>query len=105
MNVAIVKKYFPALAFFAGFIWDALTIGRSVNASDLLILSAYLIATIPIIWWLAKKASSQIVKVEQPANTQSSSSNIAAAESWKTRLPYILLQFLFGSLFCALFIL
>ncbi|HYN54344.1 MAG TPA: DUF2914 domain-containing protein [Methylotenera sp.] len=103
MNVTIVKKYFPALAFFAGFIWDALTIGRSVNASDLLILSAYLIATIPIIWWLAKKAGSQIVKIEPLA--QSSSSNLPAVESWKTRLPYILLQFLFGSLFCALFIL
>lgn len=100
-----IRKYFPALAFFAGFIWDALTIGHSVNASDLLILSAYLIATIPIIWWLAKKAGAQTVKVEQSVNLQPVSSNLAAVESWKTRLPYILLQFLFGSLFCALFIL
>ncbi len=111
MKIAIVKKYFPALAFFAGFIWDALTIGRSVNASDLLILSAYLIGTIPIIWWLAKKtivpSVIQAVNVEPSVNSEGVvlNSAVAVPESWKTRLPYILLQFLFGSLFCALFIL
>jgi len=92
-----VRKYFPAFAFFAGFIWDALTIGRAVGALDLLILSGYLIGTVPIIWWLAKKANAQTY--------ETALKSINEGESWKTRLPYMLLQFLFGSLFCALFIL
>lgn len=92
-----VRQYFPAIAFFAGFIWDALTIGRGVAALDLLILSGYLIGTIPIIWWLAKKTNAQQL-------TEANQNN-KPKESWKTRIPYLLLQFLFGSLFCALFIL
>ncbi len=89
-----VQKYFPVIAFFAGFIWDALTIGKRVNASDLWMLSSYLIATIPIIWWTVRKAqiSPQSVSIDDEAH-------------WKTRLPYMAIQFLFGSLFSALFIL
>jgi hypothetical protein len=91
-----LKDFFPTFAFFAGFIWDALTIGKRVNASDLWMLSAYLVATIPIIWWMVKKASlaSQLAIVDDESTTQ-----------WKIRLPYMAIQFLFGSLFSALFIL
>jgi preprotein translocase subunit SecY len=52
-----LKKYLPALAFVGGFIWDALTIGRRVNALDLLILTVYLIATVFIIKHLVKKTT------------------------------------------------
>jgi hypothetical protein len=100
-NLAI-KKYLPALAFFAGFIWDAVTIGRGVNASDLWLLSGYLIATIPIIIWLVKRAD---LLQNNAAETTLANSIPLEDAHWKTRLPYMLLQFLFGSLFCALFIL
>lgn len=92
-----VQKYFPVIAFFSGFIWDAITIARGVSATDLMILSSYLVATIPIIWWLAKKANTQTYDIALRA--------INEPENWKMRSPYMLLQFLFGSLFCALFIL
>lgn len=98
----MIKKYIPVVAFFAGFIWDALTIGRSVNASDLWILSAYLIGAIPIISWLVKRAN---LLQNNAAETTLATSIPLADAHWKTRLPYTLLQFLFGSLFCALFIL
>ncbi len=99
--VAAVKHHFSTVAFFAGFLWDALTLGVKVNASDLLILSAYLIGAIPIIWWLAKKSNpnSDCDEVFEPPEPNEN------PEHWKTRLPFMLLQFLFGSLFSALFIL
>lgn len=37
-----VRRYFPALAFIGGFLWDALTLGRSIKPSDLFILLGYL---------------------------------------------------------------
>lgn len=99
--VSAVKHHFSTVAFFAGFLWDALTIGVKVNASDLLILSAYLLGAIPIIWWLAKKSNpnSGCDEVFAPPEPNEDT------EHWKTRLPFMLLQFLFGSLFSALFIL
>lgn len=99
--VEAVKHHFSTVAFFAGFIWDAITIGVKVGSSDLLILSVYLLGTIPIIWWLAKKSnpnSDNAEFFESPEDNEDQ-------EHWKSRLPFMLLQFLYGSLFSALFIL
>ena len=96
-----ISRYFPAFAFFAGFIWDAITIGKGVSATDLVMLSGYLFATVPMIWWLVKRTKQQAA--QQHIDTQNL--QLAEVENWKTRLPYLLLQFLFGSLFSALFIL
>ncbi|OQW70765.1 MAG: hypothetical protein CTY27_02800 [Methylotenera sp.] len=98
----MIKKYLPVVAFFAGFIWDALTIGKNVNASDLLILSAYLFGTVPIMVWLVKRANLLINNAAQTTLAMHVSFKDA---NWRERLPYLLLQFLFGSLFSALFIL
>jgi hypothetical protein len=97
-----LKKYLPALAFVGGFIWDALTIGRRVNALDLLILSVYLIATVFIIKRLVKKTN---MLQNNAAATTLANHPLESEAHWKDRLPYLILQFLFGSLFCALFIL
>ena len=98
----MLKKYLPVISFFAGFVWDALTIGKNVHGSDLIILSAYLFATIPIIAWLVKKAN---LLINNAAQTTLATSVSFQDATWKARLPYLLLQFLFGSLFSALFIL
>lgn len=37
------RPYVPALAFFGGFLWDALTLGRAVGTLDLLLLLGYLL--------------------------------------------------------------
>ena len=97
-----MKKYLPVVAFFAGFLWDALTIGKNVNGSDLIILSVYLFTTVPIIAWLVKRAN---LLINNAAQTTLASHVSFKDSSWKERLPYLLLQFLFGSLFSALCIL
>ena len=98
----MLKKYLPVISFFAGFAWDALTIGRNVNGSDLIILTAYLLATVPIIAWLVKKAN---LLINNAAETTLANCVSFKDATWRARLPYLLLQFLFGSLFSALFIL
>ncbi|OIR04494.1 hypothetical protein GALL_134280 [mine drainage metagenome] len=121
-HILRLKDFFPVLAFFGGFLWDALTIGKRIAASDLWMLSAYLLAVIPIIWWLVRKENQEIAIQAQESLAESestietsfeSASQPAAAieagesheEHWTTRLPYMAIQFLFGSLFSALFIL
>lgn len=99
---AVIKKYLPALAFFGGFLWDAMTIGRRVNAIDLLILTVYLLATVFIIKSLVKKTN---MLQNNAAATTLANHPLESEAHWKARLPYLTLQFLFGSLFCALFIL
>jgi len=125
-----LRHVLPALAFFTGFIWDALTLGSGVSSLDLWILSAYLLATTPIIWWLAKKdnllASTEMMQAGMVNNAlqttlihteesgfiqdpQAPAKPLTRAQlalqNIRIRLPYLLLQFLYGSLFSALFIL
>lgn len=38
---ARVRRYLPAIAFFSGFLWDAVTLGRRITSLDLLLLSFY----------------------------------------------------------------
>ena len=87
------RFYLPALAFLAGFLWDAFTLGRYVRPTDLLILGAYLMAACGIVLWLGKRHASGAV------------APMPVSAGWRLRLPYLLLQFLFGSLLSALFIL
>jgi hypothetical protein len=84
--------YLPAIAFLGGFLWDAFTLGRYVRATDLLILAAYLVVASGIVLWLGKRHSAGVAENE-------------LLPAWKLRVPYLLLQFLFGSLLSALFIL
>ena len=112
-HILRLKDFFPALAFFGGFIWDALTIGKRIAASDLWMLSAYLLAVIPIIWWLVRKENQEVDSQAQASLAEAALQPVAAVEAgdepheghWTTRLPYMAIQFLFGSLFSALFIL
>lgn len=133
-----MTAYFPAIFFLGGFAWDAFTIGRQVQQSDLMILSAYLLVAAIILAWLAKMSHHQFSNnntliEEFPTHVQDSKtliqdSNILIEESstllqdqssshiqdlknanswlnkWKSRAPYFLLQFIFGSLLSALFI-
>lgn len=95
-----IADFIPVVFFFAGFVWDALTIGRNVAALDLYIFAFYLLSAGVILYWIGRPAS------------DATASNILYAGIFKMlkilhtpRLPYFLLQFLFGSLFSALFIL
>ncbi|MBI5329506.1 MAG: DUF2914 domain-containing protein [Betaproteobacteria bacterium] len=87
-----LRRAFPALAFFGGFLWDALTLGRSVGNVDLLMLTGYLAAAAGLLWWLGRR---QTLEAAAPALER---------PWWIESGPYLLLQFCFGGLFSALFI-
>ncbi|MFZ5482675.1 MAG: DUF2914 domain-containing protein [Pseudomonadota bacterium] len=88
-----LRRALPALAFFAGFLWDALTLGRSVGTLDLWLLSAYLAGAAALLWFLGRRMH---LRAGQPEP--------ASGPWWIENGPYVLLQFLFGGLFSALFI-
>ncbi len=97
------RKYFPAIFFLGGFAWDAFTIGRQVQQSDLIILTSYLLAAALILWWLAHHAE----KSHEQLHLHLSEGWMLRIlpKNWRGAVPYFLLQFLFGSLLSALFIL
>lgn len=91
-----VGRYLPAVFFFAGFIWDALTIGRNVAAFDLIIFAGYLLVAGLILFSISRPSFNLADEAGLP-------NRIYAVVT--SRWPYFLLQFLFGSLLSALFIL
>lgn len=96
-----LADYFPVIFFFGGFVWDALTIGRNVMASDLAIFTGYLFSAALILYLIGRPADEAA-----EASMQPQAKFFSVLKKLHTpRLPYFLLQFLFGSLFSALFIL
>jgi MFS family permease len=95
-HVRKVADIMPAVFFVAGFVWDALTIGRNVAALDLWIFAGYLFCAAVILYLIGR-----------PIPLENSESKLVSVfkKHYSPRLPYFLLQFLFGSLFSALFIL
>jgi len=89
-------NFLPTIFFFSGFVWDALTIGRYVATLDLAIFAVYLLGAAAILYLIGSPISFE---------ASSSKFNAAFDKYYSPRLPYFLLQFLFGSLFSALFIL
>jgi len=98
LNLEGLKRALPAVAFFGGFLWDALTLGRSVGPLDLWILAGYLAGAGALLWFLGRR---QQALAALPAEPEPAAE---AAPWWRESGPYFLLQFLFGGLFSALFI-
>ena len=103
-----LRDYLPAVFFFAGFIWDALTIGKRVTASDLIIFAGYLLGAALILFTISRP--SFVMADRAQTNVQDPDQNSAKAPARlfaviTSRFPYLILQFLFGSLLSALFIL
>ncbi len=141
-----VKTALPAVAFFGGFIWDAATLGRSIQTLDLWILLGYLSAAAGLLVLMGRRGRTRGIDVdssgvraapegsplrplasgvgreEKTAPIDSStdsavfspdarrptpddSSFFAKALHWiRSEGPAFSMQFLFGSLFSALFI-
>ena len=99
-HVLKLGDFFPAIFFFGGFLWDALTIGRNVAYSDLIIFFVYLLISAAILFTIG---SPRYIL----ADTTKMSSWLAKVYKrlyWEN-LPYFMLQFMFGNLLSALFIL
>lgn len=78
---SFLRRYLPAIAFFAGFLWDAATLGRRITSLDLLLLSGYFTGACVAMLILGR------------------------ANEWKgTRYVNAALQFLLGGIFSALVI-
>jgi hypothetical protein len=76
-----LREYAPALAFLGGFVWDAVTLGRSIKPLDLFLLFGYLIGAAGILVALGRGVT---FRGSQYLNN--------------------VLQFFFGGIFSALFI-
>src|SRR5688500_8322601 len=81
MPIPKLPKWAPAVFFIAGFVWDAVTLGRAIKSIDLFILLGYLIAAAAILVAIGRGVA---FRGSQYLNA--------------------VLQFLFGGIFSALFI-
>lgn len=99
------RRALPALAFFGGFIWDAMTLGRSVGTFDLLTLAAYLSGAAALLWYLGRDRWLSLPSVPHPVGIAPSPPPPSTPKPWWREAGlYMLLQFFFGGLFSALFI-
>ena len=94
-----LRRFYPVTAFLAGFVWDALTLGQRVRALDLWRLGAFLFGAGILLLWLAYREHRHLTA---PDDTRTHASPLA---SLRWQAPYLLLQFFFGGIFSALFIL
>ncbi|MBP6707652.1 MAG: DUF2914 domain-containing protein, partial [Candidatus Accumulibacter sp.] len=94
-----VQRFYPPAAFLAGFVWDALTIGQRVRTVDFWRLGAFLLGAAVLALWLARREAREL----SPPRAANGWRGHLAQVSWQA--PYLLLQFFFGGIFSALFIL
>ena len=95
----VLRRFYPVAAFLGGFVWDALTIGQRVRALDLWRLGGFLFGAGLLVTWLAFRESRK-----RPAPPAGSTLRDHLADLvWQA--PFLLLQFFFGGIFSALFIL
>ena len=96
---AALRRLYPLVAFLGGFAWDALTIGQRVGVVDFWRLGAFLAGAALLTLWLARR---EALGLTPPAT----SASLRVRLAWLLwQAPYLLLQFFFGGIFSALFIL
>ena len=93
-HVLKIGDFFPALFFFVGFIWDAKTFGGDVTTVDLLILTFYLFISAVILYSMSQYYAGELESRPQWLKN-------ALSSNW----PYLILQFLFGTLLNVLVVL
>jgi len=103
-HVLKLRDLLPAIFFCAGFIWDALTIGRHVSAQDLFIFAGYLFAA-GVILYVIGRPSYSAVDAELSPWLGRLRARVRASALHRPNLPYFLLQFIYGNLLSSLFIL
>ena len=110
-HVSRLADFFPAIFFFGGFLWDALTIGRNVTAADLYTFTAYLLLAALILYTISRPSyilADSLRRIEKLPAWLPNWLKTGIIQLYKRlhypNLPYFLLQFIFGNLLSALFI-
>jgi hypothetical protein len=94
-----LRQLYPVAAFLGGFVWDALTIGQRIRVVDFWRLGAFLLGAALLTLWLARRGARGV------AAPMADQSLRGRCRSLVWQAPYLLLQFFFGGIFSALFIL
>lgn len=94
-----LARFYPVAAFFGGFLWDAWTIGRRARIIDFAMLGAYLLGAALLVIVLARRHA----RGAQPPEAGETLKDKGFKLAWQA--PYLLVQFCFGGIFSALFIL
>ncbi|WP_200384223.1 DUF2914 domain-containing protein [Rhodocyclus tenuis] len=97
-----LRRFYPLAAFLGGFVWDALTIGQRVKTMDFWRLGAFLLGAALLALWLARRDA---LSLQAPAPAAPGSRLRAHLPGIVWQAPYLLLQFFYGGIFSALFIL
>ena len=97
------RALLPISFFIGGFVWDAITIGKKVAILDMVIFALYLFMAAILMYQLAEPTSSARRVGERLLSWEWVQNRVSrwAVHDW----PYWILQFLFGSVLSALFIL
>ena len=93
-HILKIGDFFPVIFFFGGFVWDAKTFGGDVTTVDLLILTLYLFMSALILYSMSQYYAGEMESRPQWFKN-------ALSSNW----PYLILQFLFGTLLNVLFVL
>jgi len=96
----LLQRFYPLAAFLGGFVWDALTIGQRMSVAAFWRLGAFLLGAALLALWLAWRHESRAVA---PPPGAADWRGKRARLLWLA--PYLLLQFFYGGIFSALFIL
>ena len=110
-----IERFFPAIAFLAGFGWDSITLGSKVYNSDLLILLAYYVAALILVVLLSAKLDhpegwtpERIAAMAKEQGVKDGAIVVRHrlldrewSPKWKVRFTWAV-QFFFGGLFSAL---
>jgi hypothetical protein len=94
-----LRQFYPVAAFLGGFVWDALTIGQRIRVVDFWRLGAFLFGAALLTLWLARREERGVAAPEAEKSLRGRFRSLI----WQA--PYLLLQFFFGGIFSALFIL
>lgn len=95
----LLRRFYPVAAFFVGFVADALTLGQRVTVAQFWRLGGYLLGAALFALWLAWRD----FREKEPPPPAPGVPGHAARLVWQA--PYLLIQFFFGGIFSALFIL
>ena len=103
----LLQRLYPLAAFVCGFAFNALTIGRKVSETDFWRLGAFLLGAAALGLWLAwRRAGATDEQAGRTATPATPGLRLQRRlRGLLAQAPYLLLQFFFGSVFAALFLL